>query len=79
VKETEIQAAICDYLALKRYFFWRQNNIPAVFTDTHGAMRFRRLPKHQRRGIPDIIIIRKGIGIFLECKTDTGRQSADQA
>jgi hypothetical protein len=74
VKETEIQAAICDYLAAKRVFFWRQNNVP-VFANGH----FRALPKHTPRGIPDIIAVKDGRAIFLEVKTTKGRLSDDQA
>jgi hypothetical protein len=51
----EAQAAICDYLAAKRLFFWRQNDIP-LFSDG----RFRALPKHRMKGIPDIIVLKAG-------------------
>ena len=39
---------------------------------------FYKLPKHTPRGIPDIIAVKEGRAIFLEAKTDSGRQSEDQ-
>jgi len=74
-KETEsgIQAAICEYLAYRRHFFFRCNNVP-VFHEG----RFRALPKHTPRGLPDIILIEHGRFVGLEVKTKEGRQSPDQ-
>ena len=54
--EKEIQLAICEYLAYKRYFFWRQNTIP-VFDKGH----YRPMPKFSINGVPDIILVHKGI------------------
>jgi len=73
-KETDIQRAICDYLALKGYFFWRQN--------TGGMFREGRyfsLPKYSMRGIPDIILIKGGRFIGIEVKNKTGKLSPHQA
>jgi hypothetical protein len=56
-KESDIQAAICDYLSLKGYLFSRTNNSP-IYDKTRGA--FRALPKYRRRGWPDICLIRNG-------------------
>jgi hypothetical protein len=78
VAETQIQAAICDYLLLRRNFFYRQNNMPASYIDSTGSYRFRRLPKHTPREVPDVLAIRQGQAIFLEVKSESGRQSADQ-
>jgi len=77
-KETEIQSAICDYLTLRRIFYYRQNNIPATFIDGTGNRQFRRLPKHTPRGIPDILAIKDGRPIFLEVKAEKGKQSEAQ-
>jgi hypothetical protein len=55
--ETEVQAAVCDYLALRRHFFWRQNTMPR-FDKERGA--FMRMPKHAIKGVPDVIVIKDG-------------------
>lgn len=73
MKENDVVSSICEYLEIKRYFFWRQNTTP-VFSQGH----FRRMPKHSKKGVPDIILIRSGLFIGLECKTDIGRQSPEQ-
>ncbi|CAN0470768.1 unnamed protein product, partial [Phaeothamnion confervicola] len=82
VKETEsiIVSAICDYLAAKRHHFWRQNTSPAVQKSADG-WAFRRMPKHAMKGVPDIILIKKGTGQFvgLEVKTQDGRLRPEQA
>ena len=77
MKETESQivSAICDYLALRKLLFWRNNNTP-IFDPTRQV--FRAMPKHTMKGLPDIIVIKDGKFIGLEVKTDTGRLSADQ-
>ena len=71
--EKEIQLAICDYLAYKGYFFWRQNTIP-VFDKDH----FRAMPKYSMNGVPDIILIKDGIFWGLEVKQPKGKQSDNQ-
>lgn len=75
-KETDIQRAICDYLALKKYFFWRNNNTP-IFDA--GRKIFRAMPKYTMRGIPDIILIKEG-GQFvgIEVKREKGVLSDHQ-
>jgi hypothetical protein len=70
-KESEIQTAICDYLALKKYFFWRQNTSPTVQI-SGDKWHFRRMSKYALRGVPDIILIKEGKAIFLEVKTKKG-------
>lgn len=73
-KETDIQRTICDYLALKKYFFWRQNTVP-IFADG----KFRSMPKYSMSGVPDIILIKKGgVVCFLEVKRKTGKLSPSQ-
>jgi hypothetical protein len=74
-RETDIQAAICDYLALRRHFFFRSNNIP-VFDKSRGA--FRALPKHTPRGIADIIVVHIGKPYFLEVKRPGTYQTPEQ-
>lgn len=74
--ESAIQAAICDYLALKKLFFWRQNTAP-TFDKTKGV--FRAMPKYAMKGVADIIVITDGgFAVFLEVKRPKGKQSEDQ-
>jgi hypothetical protein len=74
-KETDIQRAICDYLALKGYLFSRTNNAP-VYDKTHGA--HRALPKYTRRGWPDICLIHNGKFYGIEVKTEIGKLRPEQ-
>ena len=75
MKETDAQAAICDYLALRKHLFWRANNVP-VFDQARGG--YRALPKYTMHGLPDIMVIKDGFFIALEVKTEKGRQSEAQ-
>ncbi len=63
ILEKDIQRTICDWLALKKYFFWRQNVIPV-----YSEGKFRALPKYSLRGAPDIMIVSGGKFIGLEVK-----------
>jgi hypothetical protein len=74
-KETEVQAAICDYLALKGYLFSRTNNSP-IYDKTRGA--FRALPKYTRKGWPDICLIKNGKFYGIEVKSEVGQLSPEQ-
>lgn len=71
--ESDIVNSICDYLQLKRYFFWRQNNLP-VFQKDH----YRAMPKYSKRGVPDIIIVKDQLFIGLEVKQTKGSLSEHQ-
>jgi VRR-NUC domain len=75
MKETEVQSAICDYLALKGYLFSRTNNAP-IYDKTRGA--FRALPKYTRKGWPDICLIKNGKFYGIEVKSEVGRLSPEQ-
>lgn len=75
-KETDIQKAICDYLQLKGYFFWRNNNTPIYNAE---LKRYRAMPKYAMAGVPDIIVVLEGGRIvFLEVKKKGGRLSEGQ-
>lgn len=76
-KENDIQNAICEYLALKKYFFWRQNTAPTI-QFTEGKAQFRRMPKYALKGVPDIIVVGEGEVIFLEVKRPKGKLSEFQ-
>lgn len=74
MSESDIIAAIGDYLAYKGHFFWRQNTNP-IFREGH----FVKMPKYAIRGVPDFILIRlSGIFCGIEVKAEKGRQSPDQ-
>lgn len=75
MSESDILRAICDYLAHKRHFFYRQNTTP-IFDPTRKV--FRAMPKYALRGVPDIVIIKDGQFIGLEVKTAKTKQSVDQ-
>lgn len=76
MKEVDIQRQVCDYLALRKHFFWRNNNTP-IFDK--GKMVFRAMPKYTMKGIPDIIIIDDtGHFIGLEIKKPKTYQSKEQ-
>jgi len=75
IKESDIQRAICDYLALKRYFFWRQNTTPTFDWKTK---QFRSMPKYARKGVPDIILVNGGQFIGIEVKREKGALSLEQ-
>ena len=70
LKETDVQSAICDYLALRKHFFFRCNNHP-IYDPRHNV--FRALPKYTMKGIPDIIVIRNGGFVGLEVKLPIGQ------
>mgnify|MGYP001564961686 CR=1 FL=1 len=74
-KETDIQFAICEYLFVKKHFFWRSNTIPVFDTK---ANRYRPMPKYSMTGIPDIIVIRDGIFVGIEVKRPGGKLSDSQ-
>lgn len=77
-KEGDIQNSICEYLEMRRKFFFRLNNIPAFNRNAGGGVTMRRLPKYTPRGLPDIIVVAGGLFIALEVKSAIGRQSPEQ-
>ena len=74
-KETDIQLAICEYLKMRGYFFWRQNTAP---TFEKGRNCFRRMSKFAINGVPDIILVKEGKFWGIEVKSAVGRISANQ-
>lgn len=79
MSETEIQTAICDYLAYrKNIMFWRQNSSGSFFKGSDGSRQFRKPPKYAKNGVPDIIVVKEGKFIGLEVKTPKGRISEAQ-
>ncbi len=77
--EIQIQTAVCDYLEVKRKFFWRNNTIPPVQKFSDGSMKFRRMPKYTLNGLPDIFVLSDGgYLIGLEIKSESGVLSDSQ-
>ena len=76
--ENVIQNEIFDFLLEHNYYFWRQNNMP-VFQKSGGSYRYRALPKHTPRGIPDIFILHMGKFIGVEVKTKYRKLTEQQA
>lgn len=79
MKESDIQSGIIDYLQILenqgKLFFQRTNNNPVY--DPIGK-KFRSLAKGQKKGFPDILVLKSGRCIGLEVKTSTGKQSKEQ-
>ena len=75
ISEQDIQEVICEYLALKKYFFWRQNTM-ALFDSRKKV--YRRLPRYAKTGVSDIILVRGGKIICLEVKRPGGKLSQSQ-
>jgi len=92
MKETEAQVlkTICQYLKIRGYFWWRQNNVGVY---DQGKKIFRKC-QYALPGIPDIFLMRRKHGskhgdkfyqaqyvyefIALEVKSANGRQSPEQ-
>lgn len=77
MKETDIQRQICEYLTLKKHFFFRVNNVPISIMQGNKRV-FRSLPKYARHGVPDILLVKDGQFIGIEVKADKGVQSEHQ-
>ena len=77
-KESDIQNSICEYLQVKKHFFFRLNNIPAFSKQKDGSVRMRRLPKFTPKGLPDIVVVKDGFFIGLEVKRPKTYQSKEQ-
>lgn len=65
------QKAVLDYLAIMKYFHWR-NNSGAMKTQSGGFYFFGAV------GSPDIFVLHKGILYGLEIKSTGGKQSVGQ-
>lgn len=74
--EKEILNSICNYLGENKFFFWRANNIPVYGKNNAGKYMYRSLPKHTPKGIPDIIVVLRGIIIGIEVKRKDAKASA---
>lgn len=68
---SELVKACCDYLSLKKVFFYR-NNSGAYVTASGGFVRYG------TPGSPDVVCVKDGKYIGLEMKMGSGRQSPNQ-
>ena len=75
--EKDIQATICEWLELKRIFFWRANTSPTI-QKSGDKWHFRKMGKWAKKGIPDIILIDGGEVKFIEVKRQGAKQSPEQ-
>lgn len=77
--ENEIQNTICEYLEIletqNKLMYWRQNTSPVY--DVRGGS-FRKMSRHAKKGVPDILVIIKGKFLGLEVKSKVGKPSSDQ-
>lgn len=71
IYEKDIIKEICEYLTLQGYFFWRQNNIPVFGKNNGGRMVHRSQSKYTPKGLPDIMLLKKGKLFGLEVKRNT--------
>lgn len=79
ILETVVQKEVCEWLERRGFFFWRVNNTPmAGRPDAAGNFRFRRMPKYTPRGVPDIIVVRRGLFIGIEVKRPKAKLSEHQ-
>ncbi len=77
--EGHVLNSLCDYLARRKYFFWRSNNTGTAAWGKDGKLFFRNTPKYAMKGVPDIILIDDtGHFIGIEAKAPKGKQSPDQ-
>lgn len=72
--ERDIQRTICDWLTLKRIFWYRQNS--GAMAGTHNGKR--RFFRFGWPGAPDIIAVIDGRYVGIEVKSTKGCQSQAQ-
>jgi len=65
IRETDVLRHICQYLDQRGYFFTRLNNIAAPG---------RSLPKYALKGLPDVLILWKGIMVCVEVKRPSSQE-----
>ena len=76
MRESEIQAAIMDYLRIRGVFAWRSNTGAGKLTHANGSSRFVRFGF---AGCADILgCLDDGRFLAIEVKNEGGRLSKDQ-
>ena len=72
MKESIIQRDILTWLSLHKWFAFKINNVGIYKKSTNSYI------PSQTKGICDIIAIKDGEVIFIECKSKTGKLSEHQ-
>lgn len=79
--EGQLQSVCIDWLQIQEnqgnLWFSRINMIPPV-TKVNGKMTFRRMSKGSKTGIADLFIFSNCRTIWIEFKSDKGKQSDNQ-
>lgn len=73
-----MSASNSAYVAYRKHFVVRLNNIRAFNRSADGLIRMRRLPKGAVRGLADITVVHVGRPYFLEVKRVGAYQSDEQ-
>jgi len=74
--ERDLQNTIIEYLKIRGVFCWRQNNTPIYDA---ANKRYRAMPKHSMKGIPDILCVLPGSRfIGIEVKMEGKYLAPDQ-
>lgn len=74
VPESDVLRAVLDYAARSGGYGYRQNS-GAIVSEYRGKKRFIR---YGEPGASDLVLVIRGVTLFCECKTETGKQSDDQ-
>jgi penicillin-binding protein-related factor A (putative recombinase) len=72
ITEPQIQKAIMQFLRFEKIQCWRINTVG--IPNGEGAFRYN----NEMRGMADICLIYKGLSVWFEVKTATGKQSPHQ-
>ena len=72
IKETQIQKAIMEFLRFQKIQCWRIKTVG--IPNGEGAFRYN----NEMRGMADICLIFKGLSVWFEVKTATGKQTPHQ-
>jgi Holliday junction resolvase len=70
--ERDVQRACIDLLRIKGWACYRINN-GAVYNAKSGAWVYHGTP-----GVCDLIAFKQGKALYIECKSSTGKPTADQ-
>ena len=73
--ESSVMDAVCEYLHMMGYFFFRVNNV-GVYDPVKKI--HRKLPKWAIKGVSDLIVVWRGQTFFIELKAPKGKLSPDQ-
>lgn len=79
ITEGTLQSMIIDDLELRMTLgelFYQRVNVMGVYDQYKGI--YRSLPKGTHKGYPDVAILKQGRAIFLELKSNIGKQSEHQ-